>query len=248
MRVAALYDIHGNLPALAAVLSAIERENAVTEVVVGGDVLWGPMQSECLAALKDVGAACIAGNCERDVLHPHSETDRWCRERLHADDRAWVHGWPLTFGIQVEGLGAVAFYHGSPLDIEGIITAATPDEDVESAVASVEADVVVCGHTHVQFDRRLPSGKRVVNPGSVGLPYEHAVGAFWALLGPDVEMRCTWYDAESALKSFAATEFRDPGPTGGWFEGIFGRSLRGEIPPTEATAFFERRRMGLPDS
>ena len=68
MRVAALYDVHGNLPALEAVLADLERDGGVDEIVVGGDVLWGPMQSECLSLLQNMGATFVSGNCERDVL------------------------------------------------------------------------------------------------------------------------------------------------------------------------------------
>jgi predicted phosphodiesterase len=244
--IAALYDIHGNLPALTAVLSEVEREGEATKVLVGGDVLWGPMQSECLAALDGVGAVCIAGNCERDVLDPVSETDRWCRSRLEGGDRERVAAWPGRAELEVDGLGSVLFCHATPLDVEGIITAETPAAAVESAIASVSADVVVCGHTHVQFDRRMPSGTRIVNPGSVGLPYENAVGAYWALLGPGVELRHTVYDAEGALTTFATTAFGGRDASGDWFDGVFERSLRAEISPAEATAFFERRRLGLP--
>ena len=244
MAIAALYDIHGNLPALQAVLSEIERENEATNIVVGGDVLWGPMQSECLAVLRRVDASFIAGNCERDVLHPHSDVDKWCRDRLESADLPWIDRWPSTMSIEADGLGAILFCHATPGDIEGIVTAATPDEDVEREIAPFDADVVVCGHTHVQFDRRLRNGRRVINPGSVGLPYEQSPGAYWALLGRDVEMRHTEYDTEGALATFAAAGFPDSGPTDRWFDGIFGRSLRAEIPPAEATSFFELRRAG----
>jgi diadenosine tetraphosphatase ApaH/serine/threonine PP2A family protein phosphatase len=171
--------------------------------------------------------------------------DWWCRERLTTDDLRWVESWPTMTRIVAEGLGAVVFCHATPSDIEGVITSATPDEDVEREIAVVEAEVVVCGHTHVQFDRLLPNGRRIVNPGSVGLPYERAAGAYWAVIAPAVELRCTRYDTEEALASFEAAAFPDSGPATGWFDGVFRRSLRAEIPPTDATAVFERRRLGI---
>ena len=70
----------------------------------------------------------------------------------------------------------------------------------------MDADVLVCGHTHMQYDRLLSSGLRVVNPGSVGLPYEGQPGAYWALLGPDVELRRTEYDVEAAVALMRATD------------------------------------------
>ena len=66
--------------------------------------------------------------------------------------------------------------------------------------------VVVCGHTHVQFDREA-AGKRLVNAGSVGMPYEARPGAYWALLGPDVELRRADYDLEAAAEAIRATGF-----------------------------------------
>ena len=182
------------------------------------------------------------GTAQRDVLHPDTDVDRWCRDRLELADLRWIERWPSTMSVEADGLGAILFCHATPGDIEGIITSSTPDDDVERELASVDADLVVCGHTHVQFDRRLPSGRRVVNPGSVGLPYEHSPGAYWALLGRDVEMPRTEYDTERALSTFIAAGFPDPGASDGWFGGIFGRSLRAEIPPAEATSFFEHRR------
>ena len=71
--------------------------------------------------------------------------------------------------------------------------------DVARLFETVDADVVVCGHTHIQYDRTLSDGLRIVNPGSVGMPYEGTHGAFWALLGPDVELRRTEYDVDAAV-------------------------------------------------
>ncbi len=81
-----------------------------------------------------------------------------------------------------------------------------PDEEarVRELLADVEQRTVVCGHTHVQFDRTL-DGHRVVNAGSVGMPYEGEPGAYWALLGPDVELRRTAYDFERTVELFRAS-------------------------------------------
>ena len=96
MKVAALYDIHGNLPALEAVLAEIELEGGVDQIIGGGDVVWGPQPSECLALLLEVGAAFVSGNCERDVLSPDSDVDRWCHERLGEHERDTIAAWPLV--------------------------------------------------------------------------------------------------------------------------------------------------------
>ena len=242
MRVAALYDIHGNLPALEAVLADLEHpEIAVDEIVVGGDVLWGPMQSECLELLQSVGATFLSGNCERDVLHPESDVDTWCSGRLVERERAFVASWPMMVERNVNGLGRVVFCHATPRDDEAILTRITPDDAVAATLAGVDAAVVVCGHTHVQFDRRVPEAPRLVNAGSVGLPYEGIPGAFWALLGPDVDLRRTDYDVERALAVLQKEEF--PEQTGfPRFDEIFVRSLEGRVEPDDATAEFESRR------
>ena len=82
------------------------------------------------------------------------------------------------------------FCHGSPRSDEEILTRISPEERVAAAVADVSEEVVVCGHTHVQFDRRV-AGKRLINAGSVGMPYEARPGAYWAVLGPEVDLRRT---------------------------------------------------------
>jgi predicted phosphodiesterase len=235
VRVAALYDIHGNLPALEAVLVELESDGAADEIVVGGDLLWGPMQSECLDLLRGVGATFLAGNCEHDVLNPSSDVDRWCNERLGQSERVSIASWPPFVEREVEGLGTVYFCHGTPRDDEAIVTRITPDEVVAAELADVDAAVVVCGHTHVQFDRQLPGGPRLLNAGSVGLPYEGVPGAFWALLGPGLDLRRTPYDVERALAGLRATTFPR-------FDEIFARALVGGVGASEATAEWEGRR------
>jgi predicted phosphodiesterase len=234
MPVAALYDVHGNLPALAAVLAELEREG-VTEIVAGGDVLWGPYQSECIALLRDAGAVFLAGNCERDVLHGSSDRDRWCRAQLTDAEQAFVASWPATHGTRVDGLGDVVFCHATPSSDEAILTRASPDSAVAEALRGVTADVVVCGHTHVQFDRSAPGAPRLVNAGSVGLAYELVPAAYWALLGPEVELRRTDYDLEAAATELLGSGFPEA-------DEVFGAALRGEVSPDEATAHFESQR------
>jgi putative phosphoesterase len=236
MRVAALYDIHGNLPALEAVLAEIEAESLDT-VVAGGDVLWGPFQSECVAALRHHDARFVAGNCERDVLAPATETAQWCRAQLAGNELDSISHWPATLELEVEGLGHVLFCHATPRSDDEILTRTTPEADVAAALSGVDADVVVCGHTHVQYDRRVTGGPRLVNAGSVGLAYQGEAGAFWVLLGPDVQLRRTPYDVESALASLADSGFPAAAD-------VFGDSLRGTASAESATAYFESKRRG----
>lgn len=206
VRVAALYDIHGNLPALEAVLAEVESEG-VPRIVVGGDVLWGPFQSECLDALRRRDAVFVAGNCERDVLTASDESSVWCRDQLTAEDLDFVAGWPAKVELDLDGLGSVLFCHATPRSDTENLTRSTGDADVRKALADVDAHVVVGGHTHVQYVRQLSGGPRLVNAGSVGLPYQGEHCAFWALLGRDVELRRTPYAMDAALDCSRAPTF-----------------------------------------
>lgn len=215
MRVAAIYDVHGNLPALEAVVTEVETIG-VDAVVVGGDMVLGPMPQDSLRRLLDLGerAVFVRGNGDREIAADQAgaggglwaERTRWSAAQLERGQRAWLAALPDTQTVDVDGLGPVLFCHGSPRSDEEILTAISPEERVAAALADVGEDVVVCGHTHVQFDR-VVAGKRLVNAGSVGMPYEAEPGAYWALLGPDVELRRTAYDLEAAAEAIRVSGF-----------------------------------------
>jgi hypothetical protein len=131
----------------------------------------------------------------------------------------------------------VLFCHATPTSDLPILTAATPEEDVARELGDVAADVVVCGHTHVQYDRRIGQ-RRIVNAGSVGMPYEGSPAARWAALGADgIELLSTPYDSVAALDTLARTGFP---LVEQWLE----PALLGRIAAAEATDEFERRRRG----
>jgi predicted phosphodiesterase len=211
MRVAALYDVHGNLPALEAVLAEVP-DDAV--IVSGGDVFSGPMPSETLARLRDLGSrvSFIRGNADRD-LGPYDERWRaryeWTLAQLTPDEWALAENWPPTLTLEIDGLGQTLFCHGTQRSDLEAITSITSEERLREILAGVAQPTVVCGHTHHQFDRRI-DGARVVNAGSVGMPYEGRPGAYWALLGPDVEFRRTEYDLEAAAAAIRATSYPEP--------------------------------------
>lgn len=217
MRVAALYDIHGNLPALEAVLEEIDT-GGVEHVIIGGDVVPGPMPRETLDCLRSLGekAHFIQGNGELDVLtranggdirhlpEPVREVIAWVADELQAD-LSWVASWPRTLRFHVFGLGQVLFCHATPGSATDIFTKLTPEDRLKSAFRDVGADMVVCGHTHMQFSREI-GGIRVVNAGSVGMPFGER-GAHWLLLGQAVEFRRTPYDIEAGAKRMQNTQY-----------------------------------------
>jgi putative phosphoesterase len=243
MRVAALYDVHGILPALEAVL-ADPRCAGADVIVCGGDLVAGPLPAECLERLEAEGARVrfLSGNGDRETVSPPDEgplreIGLWAAARLGPERLERVAQWPSTVELEVTGLGRVLFCHATPSSDTDILTAATPDPDVTAALAGTTADVVVCGHTHVQFDRRA-GDIRLVNAGSVGMPYEGSPDAHWGLLGDgDVALVSTPYDAEAALAALEATGFP---VLDDWYGGV----VRREVTAEEATAIFEGRRRG----
>ncbi len=241
MRVAALYDVHGNLPALEAVL-ADPRCAAADVIVSGGDLVVGAYPAECLDALEAAGdrVRFLRGNCDREAVEAAEEGELgaagiWSNERLGLERLARVARWPLTVELEADGLGAMLFCHATPSSDRPILTRLTPEEDVLRALGTVDVEVVVCGHTHVQYDRRV-GDLRLVNAGSVGMPYEGSPEARWALLGNGgVELVATAYDVDDALRRLAQAGFP-------LHEQWFARSLRGEVSAEEASLSFEQRR------
>ena len=211
MRVAALYDIHGMLEPLEAVLAELERED-VDAVLIGGDAVAGPQPQETLERLRslELPTHWIRGNGERalgpdagDAVMGGEDAEAaldFTASQLSEEDRRSLSQLPETMKLEVDGLGETLFCHASPRNDLDIVTPLTSDERLARILDGVDADVVVAGHTHIQDDRRV-SGIRWINAGSVGMPYEDSAGAYWALLGPDVELRRTEYAAEAPLAS-----------------------------------------------
>jgi predicted phosphodiesterase len=220
VRAAVLNDIHGNLPALEAVLAHV-RAARVDRIVVGGDLVPGPMMHDALALLRslDIPVSYLYGNGETAALHAIAGRDdprvpevyrpliRWTARQLEADYGTFLAGWPKTHRLHVDGIGDVVFCHATPRDDNEVFTKVTPDEVIRPMFDGVSAALVVCGHTHMPFDRTL-GALRIVNSGSVGMPFGPA-GADWLLLGPDVEFRHTDYDLEAAAARIRATDYPD---------------------------------------
>ena len=218
LRVAALYDIHGNLPALEAVLEEV-RQARVDAIMVGGDVLPGPMPGECLDLLKSSGIRTefIHGNGESaaiealrggslaQVPEPFRPAIHWSAAQLPDEYASLIAGWPLTTRLEIDGIGDTLFCHATPRNDTELITRLSPEERIRQVFDGVPSDLAVCGHTHMQFDRTVGS-LHIVNAGSVGMPFGEP-GAFWLLLGPVVELRRTTYDLGAAASRIQASSF-----------------------------------------
>jgi putative phosphoesterase len=217
-RVAAFYDIHGNLPALEAVLEGIRREK-VDLVVIGGDVVPGPMPRETLACLMEVGVPTefILGNGEVAVLEEMAGREppniperywpamKWTAHELYPEYARLLAGWQKALQTQISGVGEVLFCHATPRNENEVFTRLTPEERLSPIFEGLAASVVICGHTHMQFDRTV-GRVRVVNAGSVGMPFGKP-GAYWLLLGPDVQLRHTTYDLTKAAERIRASNY-----------------------------------------
>jgi predicted phosphodiesterase len=219
--VAALYDVHGNLPALEAVLAdrAFGRADAV---VVGGDVAAGPMPAEVLDRLQALAAPVrwVRGNADREVVAhfdrgdtdhsvygpdaPAERADAFTAGRITRAQRDLLAGFE-----DVVRLDGALYCHGSPRRDDEIITALTPEARLEPMLDGVAEALVVCGHTHHQFELRA-GAHRVVNAGSVGMPYEGAPGAYWLLVHDGTpEPQRTVYDVDAAADPLRASGFPD---------------------------------------
>ncbi len=216
MKIAAIYDIHGNLPALEAVLADIEVEQ-IDQLIVGGDVVAGPLPVATLQRLQAVSTPTqfIRGNAESELLRflagkpinglsaRADKEAQWVGEKLPLEQRQFLQTWSAT--VQIED---VLFCHATPLSDITVFTQHTPMEKLLPIFANLTAKTVVCGHTHMQFDRMI-GDVRVVNAGSVGMPFGKS-GAFWLLLAEnEIIFRRTMYDREVAAKRIRRSDYPD---------------------------------------
>jgi putative phosphoesterase len=180
MRIALIADIHGNLPALEAVLEEIDRESA-DEIVCLGDVALGPQPVETVERLRELRCPVVMGNWDAWVFGPMPSLDgelgrvlgdlrAWSSDQLSPEHRNYVLGFDRSAEIALEDGRNLFAFHGSPRSFEDQILATTPDGDVEQMLEGHHEIVLAGGHTHFQLFRRLGESA-IVNPGSVGLPF-----------------------------------------------------------------------------
>jgi predicted phosphodiesterase len=213
--VAALYDIHGNLPALDAVLAELHADPP-DAVVLGGDIAAGPQPVAVLERLRSLPWPVhpLRGNADRFVVmgydgtipehlldQPLYRADAWTATFLERADRDWLEALPPVVRLELDRLGDVLFCHATPRSDEERVSVFASDERLAAILDQDTAAVVVAGHTHRQFERAI-GGRRWINAGSVGRPYEHEPGAYWLRLGPGVDLRRTVYDVDAAVAAF----------------------------------------------
>jgi diadenosine tetraphosphatase ApaH/serine/threonine PP2A family protein phosphatase len=182
------------------------------------------------------GARFVRGNADRMLVEifdggqaPEGGLiDEWCARQLERTHRDFLASFEPTVVV-----GDVCFCHATPHDDEPIFTRVTADRRVRELLGEIDQSVVVCGHTHMQFDRTV-DGMRIVNAGSVGMPYG-TTDACWVLVdGSEVELRRTPYDLEAAAARLRASGHVHR-------ERLIAENVLVTPPEEEAIAFFEGR-------
>ncbi len=201
---AVLYDIHGNVVALDEVLRDAEAAGADAYLLGGDFASWSPWPLETLERLRALPQATwIRGNGERWLREPPADRPDVARELAETDSGLGTEeGWLYSLQAQVE-LDGVLYVHGSPLsDVESF--PAQPGEDDERLLIGMRDEIVVFGHSHLQFKRPGPSGTTLINPGSAGMPLDGDVRAAYALRHDDgeFEFRRVEYDIERAASAW----------------------------------------------
>ena len=202
MVVAALYDVHGNIPALEAVLGELDGIE-LDVLLFGGDVAAGPFPHETIELLRGLDARFVLGNADRTLIDGTlGSMFDWATTQVTEDDKAFLRGFEQTVAID-----DVLYCHSTPRSDEEWITILTPDDLAEHILGEVGHPTLVQGHTHTQFDRLIGS-TRVVNAGSVGMPNAEEPGAYWLLVEDgEPHQRRTPYDLDAAAARLRESEW-----------------------------------------
>jgi putative phosphoesterase len=223
-----LSDIHGNLPALEAVLEDAGHYDAC--LFLGDVVDYGPFPHECIAFLKkemDVG---VIGNhdnalafdvdcgCRDDFRKFSHETRAWHKTLVTEDDRKFLRSLPQLNYIHVDGL-SLFLAHATP---QGDLYQYLGEDEVETAMKGIQAHIVLLGHTHIQFKKQLDS-TLVVNPGSVGLARDGGQACYAFLRDGTIEFHRVKYDVERTVNALWKAPISQESKEG------LTRVLRGEV-------------------
>jgi len=217
-RVGVLSDVHGNVPALEAVLAEVDGYD-VDVLVFCGDLSWGAEPGRTVNIVRRLGprAVFVRGNADRAVVElarglgaQERPREEWMLAQHSAASVQLLADFPHSAVVDVTWPGPVRFCHGSPRSDTELVTPGTPVERLAELARLIPEKTLVTGHTHLQFDRTA-AGLRSINAGSVGLPYHDGPPgiAYWATFGPDVHLRQTNYDVNESLRRSVASG--DPG-------------------------------------
>jgi predicted phosphodiesterase len=225
VRVAALYDVHGNVHALEAVLADVEREGADV-ILFGGDLGWGPFPRETVELARSLSQAeFVRGNAD-EMSSPEAMGEAYADRRafvvgrLDQEQVDWLETRPFSWSAD-----DTLFVHANPKDIETPYFEWSSEEKLAAALTDVPESRVVSGHVHMQSNRAV-GDKEWTCAGSVGFPHEDEPGAYWALLVDGVpQFRRTAYDTECA-----AAAVRSSGHP--WAERYAAEIVRPETPAT----------------
>jgi predicted phosphodiesterase len=195
VRDAVLFDVHGNLAALDAVLAEAQAEG-FDRLLFGGDlVLFGPEPAACVDRLQELGEQLLAikGNTDRYVIDRQDDVAPWA-DALGEHRLAWLNGLPAQLALPEHDALLV---HATPRGDEEMLMPETPASEVAAMLAGVGQHALLCGHVHLQY-RRPVAGHDVINPGSVGMPLDGDRRAAWAILSEgEIELRRTAYDTDA---------------------------------------------------
>jgi putative phosphoesterase len=222
-------DIHGNLPALEAVLADMDQHDRDNRYCLGDLVGYGTFPNEVIKVIREIKVPTIMGNYDQGIGNSSDECGcayrskaaealgkrsiAWTNEHTSEENKAFLRQLLQHIPLQLGDL-KVLLVHGSPRRINEYLYEDRPDSSLERLLDLAEADVIVCGHTHIPYHRILPSGRHVVNAGSVGKPKDGDPRAGYVVLeanGRELEVRFMRvpYDVERAAQAIEASEMPD---------------------------------------
>lgn len=229
-KLAILSDIHGNLPALEAVLAEIAVEGIERVVCLGDVATLGPQPHEVIDRLRALGCSVVMGNTGAVLLAPqrdegtmgdglsNEDFDQWCAAQLRADDLVYLRTFQPTISVPLGDGVTLLCYHGSPRSYDERITAETTDDALHEMLAETPAQLYAGGHTHQQMLRRHRDAL-VLNPGTIGMakdaippaaPIRNPSWAEYAVIASDggqldVSLRRVPFDLEALFAALDAS-------------------------------------------
>jgi len=225
-RVTIFGDIHANLPALEAVLADMEANDLSPLYCLGDLVGYGTFPNEVIETIRERNIPTLMGNYDQGVGNDSDDCGcaytspvaealgkrsiAWTNKNTSADNKLFLRELPAQFPLQLGEL-RVRLVHGSPRKINEYLFADRPEATLERLLDMAEAEVLVCGHTHIPYHRILPSGRHVVNAGSVGKPKDENPQACYVVLEANnsdlaVTFRRVPYDVERTAQAIEASE------------------------------------------